>query len=150
LVEEKSNLVNEKTSTPVITEEREEVNSSIVLTQDIFDEQLESIRRFFKSQEKNMELAILEHPIQIRGGEIILEVIGHVQEEIANKMRPELLRLVREYTGVNKVSVQLELKEEIANAKPKLYTSSDKLNHLKQLHPALAEFQRKFGLDVDY
>lgn len=98
-----------------------------------------------------MELAILDQSIKVRGnGEVVLEVMGHVQEEIAGKMRPDLVGLIRELTGAERVIISLELKEEVDNGRPKLYTNTDKLNYLRERHPALGELQRKFGLDVDF
>jgi hypothetical protein len=98
-----------------------------------------------------MELAILDQPIKVRdGGEVVLEVMGPVQEEIAGKMKVELVRLIREFTGAGRVVISVELKEELPSGKPMLYTNTDKLNFLREKHPALAEFQRKFGLEVDF
>jgi hypothetical protein len=98
-----------------------------------------------------MEVAILDQQIQVRdNGEVVLKVMGHVQEEIAGKMKPDLVGLIRQLTGAERVVITLELREEVDNGKPKLYTNTDKLNYLREKHPALAEFQRKFGLDVDF
>lgn len=134
--------------------EKEEVKapiSSISLTQELLDLHLFTIREQFSAAGKKMELAILDQPIQVRdGGEVILEVMGHVQEEIANKLKPELVSLIRQFTGADRVIISIEVKEEVDNGKPKLYTNSDKLTHLKNIHPALAEFQRIFGLEVDF
>lgn len=97
-----------------------------------------------------MELAILNQKIRVLGNEICLEITGHVQEEIALKMKPDLLTMIRNLTGINRISLKLEVKEEIETGNNKLYTSSDKLNFLKNKHGALAEFQRRFGLETDF
>lgn len=138
----------------VLSQEKLEVTpsgTSIPLTQALFDLHIFSIREHFRMANKNMELAILDQPIKVRdGGEVILEVIGHMQEEIAGKMKPDLVMLIRQFTGAERVVISLLLTEEVDNGKPKLYTNSDKLNYLRQKHPALAEFQRKFGLEADF
>lgn len=97
-----------------------------------------------------MELAILNQPIDIIDHEINLRVTGHVQEEIAFKMKSELQVLVKEFTGIHRVGVRIDVKEELDTHKNLLYTSSDKLNFLKEKYGALVEFQRIFGLDTDY
>lgn len=97
-----------------------------------------------------MELAILNQKIMVLGNEICLEITGHVQEEIALKMKPDLLSMIRDFTGLKRVSMKLEVKEEIETGKNNLYTSSDKFNFLKNKHAALAEFQRRFGLETDF
>lgn len=97
-----------------------------------------------------MEVAILDQKVKMEGEVVVLEVIGSVQEEITNKIRPELVGLIRELTGAGKFSIEVRPAEEVVSDKPKLYTNTDKFNFLKGKHPALAEFQRKFGLDVDF
>lgn len=126
-------------------------NNSLTLTQELFDSHVESIRIHFKEADKNLELAILDQEIKVRtDGEVILEVAGHMQEEIAGKMKPELAGLVRQLTGADRVMISVELKEEVETGAPKLYTNTDKFNYLRERHPALAELQRKFGLEADF
>lgn len=121
------------------------------MSQEMFDQNLFQIQEHFRSQNKNLELAILDQKIQVSPeGKIVLQVVGHVQEEIAEKMRPELLRMIRQLSGATQVSILVEQAEEVADDRPKLYTNTDKLRYLKEKHPALAEFQRKFGLEVDF
>lgn len=127
------------------------IGSSLILTQELFDLHIPSVRDYFKKADKNLELAILDQPIHVReGGEVILEVAGHMQEEIAGKMKPELVGLIRQFTGADRVLISVELMEEVETGAPKLYTSTDKLNYLREKHPALAELQRKFGLEADF
>lgn len=152
MVEEKAKQSEE--TKVVLSHDQMEIKtskSSIVLTQQLLDMHIFSIQEHFRVADKKFELAILDQPIQVRdGGEVILEVMGHMQEEIAGKMKPDLVSLIRQFTGADRVQISVEVKEEVDNGKPKLYTNSDKLNFLRQKHPALAEFQRKFGLEVDF
>ena len=150
-------LVDEKArqQAVVIEERKSELQESQTgpvenLTQEFFDQVLPKILENFKSQNRGMELAILNQPIKVLGNEICLEIMGHVQEEIALKMKPDLLNMIRNLTGIKLISLKLEVKEEIETGKNKLYTSSDKFNFLKQKHGALAEFQRRFGLETDF
>jgi hypothetical protein len=76
--------------------------------------------------------------------------MGHVQEEIALKMKPELIRIIKELASVNHFKLELAVKEELESERNKLYTSSDKLNYLLKKNGALGEFQRMFGLETDY
>lgn len=150
-------LVDEKArQQAVVSEEKkvelQESQSGPVenLTQEFFDQILPKILENFKSQNRGMELAILNQKIKVLGNEISLEITGHVQEEIALKMKPDLLSMIRDLTGIKRVLLNLEMKEEIETGKNKLYTSSDKFNFLKERHAALAEFQRRFGLETDF
>ena len=133
------------------TVEEKPSGATVPLTQELFDLHSYAVREHFRNTDKKMELAILDQHIQVRkGGEVVLGVMGHVQEEIAGKMKQELVALIRQFTKAERVIITLELKEEVDSGKPKLYTNSDKLNFLREKHPALAEFQRKFGLEVDF
>jgi hypothetical protein len=153
LFEEKSATKTEATAQeiPVESEPKSDTPAALVLTQELLAPHFFTIQEFFRKAGRQMEVAILDQPIQVRdNGEVVLEVMGHVQEEIAGKMKPDLVGLIRQLTGVERVVITLELREEVDNGKPKLYTNTDKLNYLREKHPALAEFQRKFGLDVDF
>jgi hypothetical protein len=121
-----------------------------LLTQSMLDQAFPAIKQHFINSNKNLELAILDQSIRVNQGEIFLEVMGSVQEEIAYKMKPEFLDLVRKLTGANQLSVSIQHQEEVVEERAKIYTSSDKLRFLKDKHPALAELQRKFVLEVDF
>ncbi|NVJ86321.1 MAG: hypothetical protein HWE15_08450 [Algoriphagus sp.] len=120
------------------------------LSRELVEKHLPDILAHFKSQGKNLELAILQQPIKVQNGDLVIEVIGTVQEEIAEKMKPELIGLVRKLTGANSFSVQLEVKEEVHESHQKLYTDRDKMNFLLKKHPALMELAKKFELDTDF
>ncbi len=120
------------------------------LTQQILDEIFISVKEHFQKIEKSMEVAILGQSLKMNNGSVILEVMGHVQEELALKMKPELTRIIREIGNVNHFRIELELKEELESERNKLYTSTDKFNFLKDKHAALGEFQRRFGLETDF
>lgn len=127
------------------------MDSSNSVTQELLDLHIHSIRTHYKKADKNFELTVLDQEIKVRdGGEVVLEVVGHMQEEIAGKMKQELVGLIRQFTGTDRVLITVELKEEAENDSPKLYTNTDKFNYLREKHPALAELQRKFGLEADF
>ena len=120
------------------------------ITQELLEQVLPFIKEQFKSEGKNLELAILNQALQVQENELVVEVMGHVQEEIAQKMKPELIRLIRERAGVGQFTFSIVTKEEIATQSSKLYTDSDKFRFLTEKHPALKEFSKRFGLETDY
>ena len=122
----------------------------LVLTQDMLDQAIFSIQEVYRNANKNLELTLLDQEIQVKQGEMILMVTGSIQEDIALKMKPELVGLVRKFTGATTFSITIAQQEEIPDEKGKLYTSTDKLKFLREKHPALMELQRKFDLDVDF
>ena len=142
---------------PHVAEVKEEPSYSVaepvqelLLTQDMLDQAIFSIQEVYRNANKNLELTLLDQEIQVKQGEMILMVAGSIQEDIALKMKPELVGLVRKFTGATTFSITIAQQEESPDEKGKLYTSTDKLKFLREKHPALMELQRKFDLDVDF
>jgi hypothetical protein len=122
----------------------------ILLTQELLDQAIFSIQELFRTANKNLELTLLDQEISLQKGEITLQVSGSIQEDIAQKMKPELVGLIRKFTGATSFTISVVQQEEVPDEKGKLYTSTDKLKFLREKHPALMELQRKFDLDVDF
>jgi hypothetical protein len=122
----------------------------ISLTQELLDQAIFSIQDVFRTANRNLELTLLDQEIRVQNGEITLQVSGSIQEDIAQKMKLELMGLVRKFTGATSFSISIVQQEETVDDKGKLYTSTDKLKFLREKHPALMELQRKFDLDVDF
>ncbi|MDR7131015.1 hypothetical protein J2X69_003374 [Algoriphagus sp. 4150] len=150
MADQKAKVELESAKAKVSEEVVEVIQTGRDLSREILDEVFPKVREHFQKLGKSMELAILGQSMKMNGDIVILEVMGHVQEELALKMKPELVRIVRELGGVNQFKVELELKEELESERNKLYTSTDKFNFLKDKHAALGEFQRRFGLETDF
>ena len=146
---EEANLVEEEFKKDPIETVSESV-PALVLTQELLDQSIFSIQEVYRTAQKNLELAILDQKIKVQEGELILKVNGSIQEDIALKMKPELVSLVRKFTGTSTFTITVIQQEEAPNENGKLYTSTDKLKFLREKHPALVELQRKFDLDVDF
>lgn len=101
-------------------------------------------------EDKRLELAILNQDLEFHETEVRIQVFGHVQEEIAKKMIPSMVHFFREEGKVTKISFQLDIREEVQTSAQRMYTNTDKFEYLKKKHGALAEFQRKFGLQTDF
>ena len=146
---EELNLAEEELKKDPIETASEPV-TAIVLTQELLDQSIFSIQEVYRAAQKNLELAILDQKIEVQEGELILKVNGSIQEDIALKMKPELVSLVRKFTSASIFTIKVIQQEEAPNENGKLYTSTDKLKFLVEKHPALMELQRKFDLDVDF
>jgi hypothetical protein len=108
------------------------------------------INELFKEERKNLEMTVLRQPISLDGNILTFMLQGDLQMEVFQKAKPELLGLLRSKLHNELLIIESkEVEEEHAGRKP-LYTSTDKLNHLKQKSPALAELQRRFGLETDF
>lgn len=120
-----------------------------------FDEQklqgvLEEIILDFKEKGKNMETAILKRPFGVNKERITFFLNGEIQKDIFLKIRHEITLLIRKSLDNHKVDLAFEIKEDTVNPSKMLYTSTDKLNYLREKSAALRELQNRFGLETDF
>ena len=141
----------EESASKAVAEEAKEKNvERVSLTYPLFNQLIEGIKDKLTQEDKNLELAILNQELEFHESEVSIQVFGHVQEEIAKKMIPSLVHFFREEGKVSEISFKLDIQEEADQSANRMYTNSEKFEYLKKKHGALAEFQRKFGLDTDF
>ncbi|SKB51938.1 DNA polymerase III subunit gamma/tau [Daejeonella lutea] len=78
--------------------------------------------------------------------ELIIE--NKVQEELLINEKVDLLNFLR--TELKNFGIELTTRHVENNTKKRLYTSSEKYNHMVEKNPSLEEFRRRFNLDIDY
>lgn len=112
---------------------------------------LSEIIEDFKSNHKNLEITVLKQDVILAGEKIVFQLNGEIQEEIFQKLKPELLGILRRKLNNYSISLAAELVEEDEESSAqRLYTNSDKLRFLLQKSPALGELQKRFGLETDF
>lgn len=111
---------------------------------------ISEILQEFKTDHKNLEMTVLKQPFEIVGNTILFILNGEIQKDVFLKIKPEFVGLLRQKLDNNQVRLELELRENIADDKPKLYTSTDKLNYLKEKSGAFRDLQNRFGLGTDF
>lgn len=104
----------------------------------------------YKDQHKNLEVTVLKQPLLLEKETITFQLNGEIQQDIFHKIKPEVLQVLRRKLNNYSVSLEAIIVEEAVDGKKKLYTSSDKLQFLREKSPALAELQRRFGLETDF
>lgn len=98
---------------------------------------------------RNLEMTVLKQPVILEGETITFQLNGEIQEGIFQKIRPEILLILRRKLNNYSIHLDAVIKEE-PDGKRKLYTSTDKLNHLLEKSPALEDLKRRFGLETDF
>ena len=78
--------------------------------------------------------------------ELIIE--NRVQEELLINEKVDLLNYLR--TELKNFGIELSTKHIEVTGKKRLYTSTEKYNHMVEKNPKLEEFRRRFNLDIDY
>lgn len=111
---------------------------------------LQEIIHNFRESNKNMEVSILRQPFDILGEKITFLLNGEMQKDLFLKVRPEITLLIRNALQNFKVDVTYEIKTDAVSSSRKLYTSTDKLNYLREKSPQLKELQKRFGLETDF
>lgn len=104
----------------------------------------------YRSQHKNLEVTVLKQPIRLEKETVTFQLNGEIQHDIFLKIKPEVLQFLRRKLNNYSVSLEAIIVEEELEGKKKLYTSSDKLQYLREKSPALVELQKRFGLETDF
>lgn len=116
----------------------------------MFQDVLEKIIHDFKEEHKNMEISMLRQPFKVREDKVVFFLNGEIQKDIFLRIRPDITGLIRKSLQNFKIDLAFEIKEDAENPAKKLYTSTDKLNYLREKSPALKELQKRFGLETDF
>jgi hypothetical protein len=104
----------------------------------------------YKQEGKSLEIAVLKQSWELLNETTVnFTIFGDIQEDVFNKMKPEVVSFLRKELLNSKIQLSYEIKEEV-EGKPKLYTSTDKLNYLLSKHGALLDFKNRFGLETDF
>ncbi|WP_209331540.1 hypothetical protein [Lunatimonas salinarum] len=111
---------------------------------------LEEIITDYKEAHKNMEVAVMRQPFEIREEAIHFLLSGELQKDIFLKCKPELTGLFRKKLSHARVEVTYEVKEEAQDQSRNLYTSTDKFRYLLEKSPMLKALKSRFDLETDF
>ncbi|WP_395802807.1 DNA polymerase III subunit gamma/tau [Daejeonella sp.] len=87
-------------------------------------------------------------PVLLENNIIELPIENKIQEDLLSSEKVDLLNFLR--VQLKNFSIDLQTKQIEQTQKKRLYTSSEKYEHMLQKNPHLEEFKRKFNLDLDY
>lgn len=87
-------------------------------------------------------------PVLLENYIIELPIENKIQEDLLSSEKVDLLNFLR--VQLKNFSIDLQTKQIEQTQKKRLYTSSEKYEHMLQKNPHLDEFKRKFNLDLDY
>ena len=87
-------------------------------------------------------------PVLLDNFLIELLIENKIQEDLLNSEKVDLLNYLR--VELKNFIIDLQTKHMEQTQKKRLYTSSDKYQHMLEKNPNLEEFKRRFNLDLDY
>ena len=113
-------------------------------------EQLHLVWLDFAEQRKKFqaEYHLLIQPFEIRGNNIIIQLLSTVQESMLNNFKSDLIAHLRDNLRNNSILVVGELREQ--EEKQMLYTPRDKFEYLLEKNPILKKLRDRLGLDPDF
>jgi len=113
-------------------------------------EQLHLVWRDFAEQRKKFqaEYQLLIQPVEIRGSQIIVQLLSSVQETMLSNFKSDLISYLRTHLKNNSILVIGELRE--AEERQMLYTTRDKFEYLIEKNPILKTLRDRLGLDPDF
>ncbi|WP_114752656.1 hypothetical protein [Pleomorphovibrio marinus] len=129
--------------------EEEASESQLEITREQVAKALEEIIFGYKQSHRNMEIAVFKQEFELRTHQVHFFLHGELQQDIFEKCKPEINRLLKQKLKHPEVEASCEILEE-KNTGKNLYTSTDKLNFLLEKSPALKELQKRFGLETDF
>ena len=87
-------------------------------------------------------------PVLLDNFLIELLIENKIQEDLLNSEKVDLLNYLR--VELKNFSIDLQTRHMEQTQKKRLYTSSDKYQHMLEKNPNLEELKRRFNLDLDY
>jgi len=87
-------------------------------------------------------------PVLLDNFLIELVIENKIQEDLLSSEKVDLLNYLR--VQLKNFSVDLQTRQMEQTQKRRLYTSSEKYQHMLEKNPNLEEFKRRFNLDLDY
>lgn len=120
------------------------------LTKQGVKDMLEEVKMAFSEDHKNMEMALLKQPFEVRDYQLVFFLSKGLQEDLFSKLKPELTGILRRKFNNPELEVSFEVREEAIDPSKNLYTSSEKLGFLLKKSPALKELKNRFGLETDF
>jgi DNA polymerase-3 subunit gamma/tau len=104
----------------------------------------------FKAEGKSSEYIILANR-EIKLEEdftIKLQLDNLVQIDQLNSFKPEMLDFLRKNLGNSLIMLEISVLDKPVERKP--YSQSEKLNHMIEKYPFVADLKKRLGLDMDY
>ena len=79
---------------------------------------------------------------------IIIHITNSLEQDILIRFKTELLKHLRDSLNNDLIQIDTDLKK--AEASEKIYTNTDKFNHMAKKNPNLVKLKNKFGLDTEF
>ena len=150
------NELKSRTGQPVPAKkvEKEQVSTKDDDRQNPFSEdqlkkEWESFGSQLKQEGKDNEYNLMTQDFElIDDHTITIHISNSIEQDILVRFKTELLKHLRDNLENDQIKIDTSLKK-IKKAE-KIYTNTDKFNHLAKKNPNLIKLKNKFGLDTEF
>ncbi|BDD10447.1 DNA polymerase III subunit gamma/tau [Fulvitalea axinellae] len=123
--------------------------NSTSFTPENFDRAWEGFRNEMVKQENMIGLGVMKQPYKLgENGVVKITLSNSLQENFLENFRSELIGFLRKRLGGAQIRIETEVSKEQASSRP--YTPRERFNHMAKKQPALAELQKRLGLETEF
>jgi DNA polymerase-3 subunit gamma/tau len=79
---------------------------------------------------------------------ITIHISNSIEQDILIRFKTDLLKHLRDNLENDQIKIDTSLKK--TEKSEKIYTNTDKFNHLAKKNPNLIKLKNKFGLDTEF
>ena len=136
---------------------KEEIQTTVMMGESKLEFSSDSMLKFWNAYAEKIKkegkiniftIMTANPPVLLDNFLIELLIENKIQEDLLSSEKVDLLNYLR--VEMKNFSIDLQTKYMEQTQKKRLYTSSDKYQHMLEKNPNLEEFKRRFNLDLDY
>lgn len=136
---------------------KEEIQTAVMMGESKLEFSSDSMLKFWNAYAEKIKkegkiniftIMTANPPVLLDNFLIELLIENKIQEDLLSSEKVDLLNYLR--VEMKNFSIDLQTKYMEQTQKKRLYTSSDKYQHMLEKNPNLEEFKRRFNLDLDY
>ena len=136
---------------------KEEIQTAVMMGESKLEFSSDSMLKFWNAYAEKIKkegkiniftIMTANPPVLLDNFLIELLIENKIQEDLLSSEKVDLLNYLRVEMKIFSIDLQTKYMEQ--TQKKRLYTSSDKYQHMLEKNPNLEEFKRRFNLDLDY
>ena len=136
---------------------KEEIQTAVMMGESKLEFSSDSMLKFWNAYAEKIKkegkiniftIMTANPPVLLDNFLVELLIENKIQEDLLSSEKVDLLNYLR--VEMKNFSIDLQTKYMEQTQKKRLYTSSDKYQHMLEKNPNLEEFKRRFNLDLDY
>ena len=136
---------------------KEEIQTAVMMGESKLEFSSDSMLKFWNAYAEKIKkegkiniftIMTANPPVLLDNFLIELLIENKIQEDLLSSEKVDLLNYLR--VEMKNFSIDFQTKYMEQTQKKRLYTSSDKYQHMLEKNPNLEEFKRRFNLDLDY